>query len=96
MNVFCIHSVPFNKPCDLCGREGENGVSDFMADIAIDMLWERLLVKRSYEDAKILMKMTTIKTISQLTGISESKLRKMQKKIEGEKCRPETCTQRNN
>lgn len=96
MNVFCIHSLPFNKPCELCGRNGENGVSDQIFEIALEMLVERVRIKRNYEDAKILMKMTTLDTISKLTGLSAGKLRKMQRQIEGELCKPETSTQKNN
>ena len=93
MNVFCIHRVPFNKPCGFCGRVGEHGVSDHVREIAMEMLTERLYIKRSYEDAKVLMKLTTIAGIAALTGLSEKTVRKMERDLKGELCVQDTSTQ---
>lgn len=87
MNVVCIHRVSYDKPCEFCGRGGSQ---DCMTEIAYEMLWERLHIKRSYDDARILMKLTKISDISEMTGISTSKLRKMQKELEGELCKQDT------
>lgn len=94
MNVICIHRVPYKKPCGACGRDGEHGISDGVREIAREMICERILIKRSYDDARILMKLTTMSGISCLTGLSMKTLRKMQKEIEGELCRNDIATPR--
>lgn len=96
MNVYCIHSVPFDKSCDLCDRTIESGSEITADEIALEMLWEKILIKRSYEDAKILMKLTTLKTISALTGVPQYRLRKMQRHLEGGLCKSEMSTLKNN
>ena len=94
--VVCIHSVSLNEPCLPCGRMDSGDIDDCIARVAMEMIWERVKIKRSYEDAKILMKMTRLDSISELTGVPVKKLREMQKIIEGELCKPETSTQKNN
>ena len=66
---------------------GDHGVSDHSKEIAREMLIERTLIKHSYDEAKVLMKLTTMQSIAELTGVSPTTLRKMQKEIEGELCK---------
>lgn len=92
MNVICIHRVPFKKPCEACGRDGVNGISDEVRSIAEEMVCERLMIERSYEDVKALRRLTTIEGISLLTGLSEGTIRKIEKRLREKLWRQDTFT----
>lgn len=82
MNVRCIHRLPYSKPCFKCGRVGASGISDHSRNEAIELLKERQYLKRQLQDIKILLSCYTIAQISELTGISESTLRRLERRGE--------------